>query len=62
MNNLNGTNTLSSQNQNLMTKKELCEKLEIVAQMGDKQIETIANILIDYYSTKSKSIGFKVKK
>jgi hypothetical protein len=42
-----------------MTKDKLVEHLKIVALMGDKQIETLANLLIDYFSTSEKELGFK---
>lgn len=43
-----------------MTTPELVEKLKVVADMGDKQIEGFANILIEYFDSQSKKkIGFK---
>lgn len=42
-----------------MTKKEFITKLEIVADMGDKQIETLANLLIEYLSDEKVIEGFK---
>lgn len=44
-----------------MTNKEFINNLKIIADMGDKQIETLANLLIDYFSTEEKDAGFKVK-
>lgn len=44
-----------------MTKEKLVEQLKIVAAMGDKQIETLANLLVDYFSTSDKQMGFKDK-
>lgn len=42
-----------------MTTHEFVEKLQIVADMGDKQIETLANLLIDYFADKDKNeMGF----
>jgi len=45
-----------------MTTKQLCEKLEIIADMGDKQIETLANLLLDYVGGGDGEIGFKKEK
>ena len=42
-----------------MTTKEFITKLEIVADMGDKQIETLANLIIEYVSEEKKIEGFK---
>lgn len=42
-----------------MTKKEFLRSLEIIADMGDKQIETLANLLIDYVGGGDTPIGFK---
>lgn len=45
-----------------MTKEKLVEQLKICASMGDKQIETLANILVDYFSASDKQMGFTDKK
>jgi len=42
-----------------MTKKEFLKSLQIVADMGDKQIETLANLLIDFVGGGDTEIGFK---
>lgn len=42
-----------------MTKKEFLGKLEIVADMGDKQIETLANLLLDFFKDEVKEVGFR---
>ncbi len=45
------------------TKEELLvEKLLIIAEMGDKQIETLANALIDYFGDRVRPpMGFSQK-
>lgn len=47
-----------------MTVEEFIKRLEIVAEMGDKQIETLANLLIDFFAGKDKKrdFGFTAKK
>lgn len=43
-----------------MTRQELVKTLKIIADMGDKQIETLANALIDYFSSETEqNIGFR---
>ena len=45
-----------------MTKKELITKLQVVADMGDKQIETIANLLVEFYTDPKTISGFEEEK
>lgn len=43
-----------------MTTPELIKNLKLIASMGDKQIETLADILAEYFESVSKEpIGFK---
>lgn len=43
----------------MMTKQEFLKNLEIVAAMGDKQIETLANLLIDFVGGGETIQGFR---
>lgn len=44
-----------------MTEEELAEKLELIADMGDKQIEALADTLAKYFRdiAKRKPMGFR---
>jgi hypothetical protein len=41
-----------------MTNKEFITKLEVIADMSDNQVQTLANLLIDYFQEKKKKVGF----
>lgn len=44
-----------------MTNKEFISRLEIIASMGDNQVKTLAELLIDYFSEKKQIDGFAAK-
>jgi len=41
-----------------MTKEEFIKTLKVIADMGDRQIEALANVLIDYFGQNESNIGF----
>lgn len=45
-----------------MTREEFIKTLKIIADMGDRQIEALANVLIDYFGQNEGQIGFGVDK
>lgn len=42
-----------------MTNKEFILKLEVIADMSDPQLRTLAETLIDYFKEEKKKVGFK---